>query len=416
MRIFSFNCYALSVSVAAVLVTGCAGSQPIGAPSAALQSGIRPGSSSYKVLYAFDGFPNGEQPIGGLLDVGGTLYGAASNGGQRNCRPRASGGCGTVFSITPKGAEKLLYTFTTKTGVYPESGLIDVDGTLYGTTYEGGPTGGGTVYSVSTTGSEAVLYSFKGTTDGTYPHAGVISVKHILYGTNTYGGGRHRDGGTVYSLTLSGVHTVLHSFRATTDGHDPEGGLIDVHGILYGTTVFVSRAATCCGIVYSMTTTGQETVLYRFAGGSDGRGPTGDLLNVNGTLYGTTSSGGGTGCGGNGCGTVYTITPSGTENVLYKFLGGSDGANPEAGLIDVNGTLYGTTAGGGAASCSCGTVYSISTSGTETVLHAFTGGTDGKDPRAPLTAVKGTLYGTTAYGSDGCKSQEGCGTVFALTP
>jgi len=416
MRTFTFNCYALSVSVAAVLVTGCGGSQPTGAPSAVPQSGIRPGSSSYKVLYAFDEYPNGEAPVGGLLDVGGTLYGAASNGGLKKCFERRSGGCGTVFSITPKRAEKLLYTFTVATGALPQSRLIDVQGTLYGTTYRGGPSGVGTVYSISTTGSEAVLYSFKGTTDGAYPSAGVISVNHTLYGTNTYGGGDHHDGGTVYSVSLSGVHTVLHGFKATSDGHDPVGGLIDVNGTLYGTTVSDGRSGACCGTVYSITTSGKETVLYRFAGGSDGARPLGTLLNVNGTLYGTTISGG-TGCGStHGCGTVYTITTSGNEKVLYRFAGGSDGANPAAGLIDVNGTLYGTTVHGGAPSCSCGTVYSISASGAETVLYRFAGGTDGTNPQAPLAAVKGTLYGTTAYGGDPQKRQSCCGTVFALTP
>jgi uncharacterized repeat protein (TIGR03803 family) len=406
-----FHPYALSIGVAAALLVGCGGSQPpIGAPGAVPQRGIRPESSSYKVLYAFDEYPDGAAPVAGLLDVGGTLYGAAANGGLKKCFERRSGGCGTVFSITPKGAEKLLYTFTVATGALPQSRLIDVQGTLYGTTYRGGGSRLGTVYSISKTGSEAVLYSFRGTTDGAYPSAGVISVNHTLYGTNTYGGGDHHDGGTVYSVSLSGVHTVLHSFRATSDGHDPIGGLIDVNGTLYGTTASDGRSGACCGTVYSVTTSGKETVLYRFAGGSDGARPLGTLLDVNGTLYGTTISGGGTGCSGSGCGTVYTITTSGNENVLYRFSG-SDGANPAAGLIDVNGTLYGTTNHGGAPSCFCGTVYSISPSGTETVLHKFVGGTDGEYPQAPLTAVKGTLYGTTTYGGT-----YNHGTVFALTP
>jgi len=412
---------ALSIGAVALLA-GCAVRQaqgdselPSGAPSALHQTRISPASSSYKVLYNFDEYPNGEGPVGGLLDVGGTLYGAASNGGLKHCFERHAGGCGTFFSITPKGTEKLLYTFTVPTGAYPYSRLIDVKGTLYGTTNRGGPNGLGTVYSVSTTGAETVLYSFKGTSDGAYPVANVINVNGTLYGTNTYGGGKHRDGGTVYSVTTSGMHTVLHGFTAPTDGHDPEGGLTDVNGTLYGTTVYVSRAASCCGTVYSITTAGKEHVLYHFAGGSDGANPTGDLLNVNGTLYGTTVEGG-TGCENHGCGTVYTVTTSGTEKVLYRFSGGSDGANPAAGLIDVNGTLYGTTQAGGLSSCSCGTVYSISTTGAVSVLHSFAGGTDGMRPHAPLVAVKGTLYGTTTGGGDGCKASAGCGTVFALTP
>jgi uncharacterized repeat protein (TIGR03803 family) len=412
---------ALSIGAAA-LFAGCGVPRqgqdmqpPVGAAGTMPQSRIRPASSSYKVLYAFDDVPNGSSPGGGLLDVGGTLYGTASGGGLKKCRARINGGCGTFFSITPKGAEKLLYTFTVASGAYPQSRLLDLQGTLYGTAYYGGPTGGGVVYSMSTTGSEAVLYSFRGTSDGTFPRARVISVNHTLYGTNTYGGGKHRDGGTVYSVTLSGVHTVLHGFTARFDGHDPYSGLVDVHGTLYGTTLYNGPSASCCGIVYSITLSGKETVLYRFAGGSDGAHPRGDLLNVNGTLYGTTVSGG-TGCNSYGCGTVYTVTTSGTEKVLYKFQGGSDGANPAAGLIDVNGTLYGTTQAGGGPSCSCGTVFSISTSGAETVLHRFAGGSDGKDPMAPLVAEKGMLYGTTSAGGDGCKDSNGCGTIFALAP
>lgn len=102
---------------------------------------------------------------------------------------------------------------------------------------------------------------------------------------------------------------------------------------------------------------------------------------------------------------------------MYRFTGGSDGATPASGLIDVNGTLYGTTLNGGA-SCTCGTVYSVSTSGAETVLYRFTGGTDGWIPIAGLTDVHGTLYGTTELGGDkvGCCSKYGGGTVFTFSP
>ena len=414
---------ALSIGAAAVLLAGCGVLRqaqddmqpPIGPQGATAQSRVRTATSGYSVLYRFDRYPNGEYPIAGLTDVGGVLYGTASNGGVRRCHQR--GGCGTFFSITPAGTENLLYDFTTSTGVFPKGRLIDVHGTLYGTTYQGGPSAKGTVYSISVTGSEAVLYNFKGTTDGAYPDAGVIDVKGTFYGTNTYGGGDHRDGGTAYSVSASGAHTVLHSFRSTSDGHDPEGGLINVRGTLYGTTTSDGPSRSCCGTFYSITTSGHETILYRFSGGSDGATPLGNLLNVNGTLYGTTS-GGGTGCSySKGCGTIYSITTSGKEKVLYRFAGASDGANPAAGLIDVNGTLYGTTVnGGGAPSCFCGTVYSFSSSGVETVLYPFAGGTDGMFPRAPLVALNGTLYGTTTYGGEPEKGRNCCGTVFALKP
>jgi uncharacterized repeat protein (TIGR03803 family) len=406
---------------AAALFSGCGGAQsPIGAQATMQQNRLHPASLAYSVLYRFDRYPNGELPIAGLTNVGATLYGTASNGGVRRCHQR--GGCGTFFSITPKGTEKLLYAFTARTGIAPESRLIDVKGTMYGTAHQGGAGARGSVYSITTSGSAAVLYSFLGAGDGAYPDAGVVNVDGTFYGTTTSGGARN-NGGTAYSVTSSGVHTVLHKFKGGAGGYDPEGGLIDIKGTLYGTTSYGGAGcsnSSGCGTFYSMTTSGKVTVLYRFAGGADGWNPGGNLLDVNGTLYGTTAFGGGTGCSSSlGCGTVYSVTTGGKEKVLYRFAGGSDGARPAAGLVDLNGTLYGTTPEGGDDGCGlygCGTVYSLSDSGAESVLYSFTGGTDGNAPLAPLTLLKGTLYGTTLGGGDPQKGQNCCGTVFALKP
>ena len=175
-----------------------------------------------------------------------------------------------------------------------------------------------------------------------------------------------------------------------------------------------------CGTVYSISTSGVETVLYEFKGGSEGAYPRAPLIDVNGILYGTTGGGGNSGCAF-GCGVIYSVTTDGKYTVLYRFTGNSDGGQPDAGLIYVNGTLYGTTyEGGGSSACSggCGTVYSVSTTGTESVLHSFAGGSDGMNPTAPLLDVNGTLYGTTVNGGGlGCNEKtDGCGTVFALTP
>jgi uncharacterized repeat protein (TIGR03803 family) len=190
--------------------------------------------------------------------------------------------------------------------------------------------------------------------------------------------------------------------------------------MLYGVTYLGGASGSSSagyGIVYALTRSGKEKVLYSFQGAPDGSEPFSGLINVNGRLYGTTFSGGKSGCQNNfGCGVVYSITTSGSEKVVYRFKGGSslDGGNPLAGLVEMNGTLYGTTYGGGADGL--GTVFSISTSGGEHVLHSF-GGSDGDEPRADLTDVNGTLYGTTYSGGDekGCGGK-GCGTVFALTP
>jgi uncharacterized repeat protein (TIGR03803 family) len=169
-----------------------------------------------------------------------------------------------------------------------------------------------------------------------------------------------------------------------------------------------------CGTVYSVSTSGTEKVLHAFTGGSDGAFPVAGLVDVKGTLYGTTWKGG-SGCSsGDGCGTVFSITRSGKEKVLHSFGYGGDGVWLFGGLVAVNGTLYGTTYLGG--TNGGGTVFSISTSGTVKVLHSFGGGSDGAQPYASLIDANGTLYGTTqAGGGSGCYSNAGCGTLFGIT-
>ena len=277
--------------------------------------------------------------------------------------------------------------------------------------------------------TETVLYSFQGY-DGIEPYAGRTYFKGTLYGTTRQGGAY--DAGTVFSITPSGTETVLHSFMGDKDGALPEARLIVRNGTLYGTTRFhgngcphVRTYSGGCGTVFSITPSGHETVLHAFAGPPDGFYPTAPLLNVNGTFYGTTAFGGVHHIRSEGGGTVFSITPSGTEKVLHSFAGGSDGAFPLASLMNVKGRLYGTTAYGGTNQHHCGsscysaggTIFSITASGTEKVLHSFANGSDGNNPDASLTDLGGTLYGTTALGGgSGCQSGDGCGTVFALTP
>ncbi|MBV8846472.1 MAG: hypothetical protein JO307_27010, partial [Bryobacterales bacterium] len=152
----------------------------------------------------------------------------------------------------------------------------------------------------------SALYSFKGGNDGRDPHAGpLINVKGILYGTTVYGGGPCHArcfGGTVFAITASGSESVLHSFEASSkdDGKNPRSGLTDVRGRLYGTTVKGGAASCYCGTVFKVTRSGAETVLHSFAGEPDGFGPEYGLLDVGGTLYGTTWSG-----GANNAGTVF---------------------------------------------------------------------------------------------------------------
>jgi uncharacterized repeat protein (TIGR03803 family) len=367
-------------------------------------------ASSYRVLYRFRG-AHGVTPYAGLLSVNGTLYGTTDGGGAN--------GYGSVFSITTTGKEKVVYSFgRLPDALFPTAGLINVKGTFYGTTEHGGTGcsqygGCGTVFSVTATGIEKVLYSFSGCSDGAQPEASLINVNGVLYSTTFAGGNScYMSGrGTVFSITTTGTEKVLHQFKPhKLDGSLPLDSLINVKGTLYGTTVEGGDSGYYDGggTVFSVSMTGKEEVVYSFGGGSDGAYPKAALIDVKGTLYGTTYNG-----GSNSEGTVFTVSTSGTEKVLYRF-GGPDGANPVGSLISVKGTLYGTTYNGGADGY--GTVFSISTDGAEKVLHSFSGDPDGAYPYAGLTYVKGTLYGTTTAGGAGCKPSSGCGTVFAFTP
>jgi uncharacterized repeat protein (TIGR03803 family) len=205
------------------------------------------------------------------------------------------------------------------------------------------------------------------------------------------------------------TYKVLFSFRGSSGA--PEGSLIPMKGLLYGPTYGGARRGDY-GTIFVMDTAGLEKVLYSFKGGSDGAYP-GGLTKLNGLFFGTTYAGGIM----YGWGTVFSLTTAGKERVLYSFRGGSDGKYPDAHLTKLNGVLFGTTSGGGLERCGartsptwCGTVFSVTTTGKEDVLYRFRGGKDGSDPNA-LVPLDGTLYGTTRSGG-----QYFQGTVFALTP
>jgi uncharacterized repeat protein (TIGR03803 family) len=277
------------------------------------------------------------------------------------------------------------------------------DGNFYGTTASGGTSGHGTVFKITPSGTESVLFSFPA--GGSDPYTGLIQGSDgNFYGTT--GAGGSSDDGTVFKVTAGGTETVLHAFptAAGSDGKTPYAGLIQgSDGNFYGTTYFGGTAGY--GTVFKVTPTGTETVLYSFAGGTDAANPyAGVIQGRDGNFYGTTYDGGATGHG-----TVYKITPSGIETVLYSFAGGSDGANPQAGVIQgSDGNFYGATYVGGTSGF--GTVFELTPSGTETVLHSFAGSSDGKNPEANLVQDSaGDLYGSTNAGGS-----SGYGTFFKV--
>ncbi len=239
--------------------------------------------------------------------------------------------------------------------------------------------------------------------------------------------------------------SVIYNFAGGEGGSVPYDGLtIDQEGNLYGTTYYGGHTGgTCaseCGTVFELKRSGQNwsfAPLYLFTGGSDGSNPEAKVVfGPDGSLYGTTTWGGGIPCQndiGYGCGTVFKVHPKPTnctsvpclwtDTVLYRFAGGAnDGAVPIADVVfDQAGNLYGTTFEGGVytSNCNygddwCGTVFELTPSHgswTESLLYRFTGGTDGGVPEAGLTLdAAQNLYGTTLTGG------LGAGTVFEMTP
>lgn len=376
------------------------------------------------VLYSLIGGPPPANPsLGVIRDTAGNLYGTTSDGG--------SSGDGVVFKIDASGSQFLLYTFCSDSGcsdgANPSGGLIrDDSGNLYGTTTSGGAYGYGTVFSISSSGKETVLYSFSGGADGAHPSSGVIrDIARNLYGATVNGGSS--DDGVVFKIDASGSQTLLYTFCSQpvcTDGANPSGGLIrDASGNLYGTTT--SGGAYGYGTVFSVSGTGKETVLYSFVGGANGANPSfGVIRDDAGNFYGTTTYGG-TGnrdCSGNGsnCGTVFELSSTGTETVLYSFHGGLDGGTPNRALIrDVSGNLYGTTMYGGA--FGHGTVFKLAvpnaTSTTTTLSSSPNPSIDGQSVlfSATVTSRIGSPpNGETVGLKQGTKSL-GTGTISSGT-
>jgi hypothetical protein len=410
------------------------------------------------VLFSFNG-TNGAYPFGRVLfDSTGNLYGVTQAGGDLNCEELAEPGCGTVFELHSEGGawqEKQVHLFSEAhfDGGIPSGGVtLDSMGSVYGATEFGGGAGScggkgvgcGSVYELSHSHSgwqEQILYGFGGSVTGSDPMGELaFDPKGNLYGVTCCSGGNKV--GLVFELTPAAgrrwTETVLYAFTGGNDGGLPEAGLlIDMQGNIYGTTVG-GGARSCpggCGVVFELSPPAvegdpwTETVLYTFAGGSDGAFPRGQLVfDSDGALYGTTEQGGSVGshdppsfvC----CGTVFKLSPpvraggAWAKTVIYSFSGNTDGEEPMAGVVFDNfGNLYGTTMFGGAGSTcfeGCGTVFELkptSSGWSESILHAF----DGKDGSLPLGPVTldslGNVYGVTYGGGTNLY-----GAVFEITP
>lgn len=392
---------------------------------------------TFTVIHSFTG-GDGANPYAGLtMDASGDLYGTTHYMGTY--------GAGNVFRLrhyTEGWVLTPLYNFTGgNDGSQPAAGVtIGRDGTLYGTTEQGGAyqcgqpgVNCGVVYNLRPPATaprsavyswnETVLWSFTGGADGGYPNGDLIfDQAGNIYGTDWWGGYEgYGEFGAVYQLTPSGgtwTETTLYSPTNDTEGQAPENGVIfDRSGNLYGVFGGGEIGINGWGAVYELSPSGSGwrlAYLYVFPGQNGSVEPFGGLiLDSSGNLYGATAAG-----GADGYGTVFELTPGNsgwTFNQLYSLPTCDPPAcGPRAGLVmDGSGNLYGTTYAGGANRL--GSVFKLSPSGsfwTYTSLHDFNGGSDGAYPLAPVMLdAQGNLYGTAADGG-----ASGDGVVWEITP
>jgi uncharacterized repeat protein (TIGR03803 family) len=354
-------------------------------------------------IYSFAGGNAGATPLAGPVYGKRVLYGTTSTGGKN--------GGGTIFQVdTATGAATVLYNFATADGTTPMAQMFYQAGKLYGTTSAGGKKTGcggggcGTAFEYDiASGKYTVLHDFSGGSDGGSPGlSGLTEAKGVFYGTTVNGGPTNN--GLAYGISkLAGFLGAVGVFKGGKEPANPNGGVVWSDGRLYGTSQ--GGGSKGLGTVYQVRlSTEKVRVLHSFAGGSDGAQPMASMLLVNGVLYGTTAAG-----GASSAGTIfsYDLTKP-QEAVLYSF-GGANGAAPATPLIYNRGIFDGTTSAGGTGNV--GTVFSFDPkSSQETVLYSFTGAADGGTPNG-IWLDKLTLYGTTQTGG-----ANGYGTVFGLAP
>ncbi len=373
--------------------------------------GSRPAAAGFSILYQFPENVSNYSFGGVVRDRLGDLFGATYSGGAHNY--------GDVYELTPQAGSYVftdIHDFTGPggDGEYPttESPYLDANGNLFLTAGQGGAGNAGTAVELSPSGSgyeETAVFSFD-TANGGQPNASLLRSGRTFY-TTTYVGGANGLGAIVALSSSTLSEKLLYSFSGLpSDGQSPTANLVaDAQGNLYGTTEMGGSGFGTygSGTVFRFVPTkrgGRETVLWNFGvDGNDGEQPYAPpIVDGAGNLYGTTQFGG---VGGMIHGVVWKLTPSGgsyVESVLYSFgtAGSNDGCYPLGGLILAGTTLYGTTSGCGATGN--GTIFSISTTGTNyAILHSFDDA-DGKSPEFATWSIKGkTLYGTTGVGGVG---------------
>ncbi len=314
-----------------------------------------------------------------------------------------------------------LYSFTGGSdGAHPRSGLVmDAAGNLYGTTPQGGASNLGTLFKLAPDGTFTLLHGFNGGRDGAMPTAAPLTLdaRGTIWGLTVQGG--VANGGTAYRFR-GGKIKVLHSFGVDNDGYWPASGLLlQPDGSFAGTTGAGGGSGCAssrgCGTLFRLTPDGSETILHAFAGGdADGATPSGTpVRDLSGNLYGATYNGSSVNRG-----TVFKLAPDGSESVFHVF--NILASYPNQGLvIDKRGTTYGTTTR--VNTTTTGALFKIDSKGHASLIHQF-GGSDGYGTGLPglMHDRAGNLYGTTSVGGGNqtgdCNQAGGCGTVFMIAP
>jgi uncharacterized repeat protein (TIGR03803 family) len=389
-----------------------------------LTSGLK--AQNFTNIYTFTGGTDGNTPLGGVVISGNTLYGTTEYGGANGVGAIFSVNTdGTGFTVMHSFTFPSDKTNNDNLdGFYPYAGLVLSGTTLYGTTRQGGANGIGTIFALVVNDISGTafttLYNFSAenglggiptNSDGANPTAGLIlsgnSLNGTLYGTTSQGG--TNGVGTVFAYNLINGFTTVHNFTDSSSGS--AAGLVLSNSTLYGATYDTVFAVNIDG--------GGYTTLHSFTAldpatdtNRDGADPLAGLVLSGATLYGTASRGGNAGLG-----TVFAVninTLAFTNLHNFSAYPSPDGAYPLAGLVLSSNILYGTTEEGG--SEYAGTVFALNLNDNSfTTLYNLGGGSDGGDPEAGLILSSNTLYGTTA--SDGVVhgDESGDGTVFGLS-
>lgn len=414
-----------------VTASNSAGAGPAGTVSILVSASAATLSQKYALLhyYGSSGISSdGYNPMNIIQGFDGNIYGVFQYGGSAN---------GALFSMNHQGADTLLANFSLSSlQLYNPTSVIQAsDGCFYVTVSFG--SNSYALVKVLPSGLIVAYFPLPGNPAGNL----VQGSDGNFYGAVTEGGYKLNPGdptgkGFIFKTTPVGVVTILHNFQdgsVANDGGRPFAGLIQAtDGNFYGTTIEGGTASQ--GTVFKMTPQGHVNILYSFNPSGtvkniqgddvyDGSSPEAPLIQgSDGNFYSTTQTGG-AGLGnqaGYGIGTVYRITPGGTETILHSFLDGTvanDGSFPLGGLVEgYDGNFYGTTYWNGPTgypNSGGGTVFQITPQGQETLIHSFVDdsslGNDGHHPQASLIqGTDGNIYGITPYYT------YNFGTVFAV--